>query len=226
MRLQPPGERRVELGRDDGVHVLPWADSDHLSACLKLRHDYFVRQRGWVQADPAAPGLESDHYEPFCRHLAVVEDGQVAAYLRALPYSPEVGFMLDRDFARTLPAADRLTLHHSGSVELSRLVCAASAISFRTGPHPLELILKRLFEISKAEGYWQFTVVVESGWLAPFKRRFGLPFRPLAAPYDFPDGTRTVAATATLDELEAGVRAHDYRKYHWYLSQAEYPTAS
>lgn len=203
--------RRVSCG--DGAPV---------TACYRLRFVTFVENRGWVAKESLPfPKLETDAYDPHSIHLAVFQGGIVTAYLRILPYQPEVGFMLDSDFAPLLREGDRHCLPREGAVELSRLVCRNNYLrSWKSNePHPVELLLKLLYQESKARGFQLFYIVVEEAWLRPFVRRFGLPFRVIGQPYTFPDGTRTVAAVATLEELEAGMKKHSTAKYNWYQSQ-------
>ncbi len=205
-RLQ---ERRGALLCDDPVL---------LEECFRLRYGYFVQERGWVPEDIAVPGLERDGYDEHCLHLGVWDDHGVAAYLRVLPFEPLVGFMLDRELSCVLSHEEREALPREGAVELSRLVVRPDVASGRDdgGVHPVEEVFKALYRASKERGFSRFYVVVEQGWLRPFAHRFGVPFRVLGTPHVFPDGTKTVAGVATLEEFEAGVRRHSQTKYAWY----------
>jgi len=196
-------------------------DDVELEACLRLRYAYFVNQRAWVCADQTKPGVECDHYDAHALHLSVWDDEGVAAYLRALPYDPVVGFMLDRELACSLGDGEHPQLLRHGAVELSRLVVRPNVVAkrMREQPHPVERLLKRLYHLSKEREFARFYVVVEHGWLLPFARCFGLPFRAIGLPHVFPDGTKTVAAVATLDELEAGMRRHSASKHEWYQEE-------
>lgn len=196
--------------------VLLSDDAVSLEACFRLRYAYFVERRAWVPENVEVPGIEQDGYDERCLHLGVWDEQGVAAYLRVLPFDPQVGFMLDRELSCLLRDEERQALPRERAVELSRLVVRPDVICCRADPHPMELLLKALYRESKERGYKRFYIVVEQGWLRPFGRRFGLPFRVLGTPHVFPDGTRTVAATATLEELEAGMRSHSASKYDWY----------
>ena len=187
-----------------------------MQACWRLRHEYFVRQRGWVTPDSARPGLEVDAYDGHCHHLAVFEGGRPLAYLRVLPWRPHVGFMLEREFAALLPEKYLQVLPREGAVELSRLVCCSGLRAAKDAPHPLELLLKELYHLALEQGIGRFYVVVEEAWLKPFARRFGLAFTPLGPARTMPDGTCTVAAVATLAELQAGILRRWPDKYEWY----------
>lgn len=201
------------------VHSFPTSsESEELKACFRLRYCYFVEQRGWVKENLETPGLERDGYDDHALHIGVWDEQGVAAYLRALPFNPQVGFMLDRELSCLLSDEQRQDLSREGAVELSRLVVRPDVLSCRpcAGPHAVELLLRRLYHQAKGHGFGRFYIVVEEGWLAPFARRFGLPFQAVGAPRVFPDGTKTVAATATLADLEAGMLRHSAAKYAWY----------
>lgn len=193
-------------------------DDAEMEACLRLRYRYFVEQRAWVKADEMRPGLEQDDYDAHALHLSVWDEDGVAAYLRALPHDPQVGFMLDHELSCLLNEGGRHNLKREGAVELSRLVMRPDVALKMSGkqPHPIEMLLKRLYRLSKERGFTSFYIVVEQGWLLPFARRFGLPFQLIGTPHVFPNGTKTVAAMATLEELEAGMRRHSAKKYAWY----------
>lgn len=193
-------------------------DDAELEACLRLRYRYFVEQRAWVKANEMRPGVESDGYDAHALHLSVWDEDGVASYLRALPHNPQVGFMLDHELSCLLTEGERHKLPREGAVELSRLVMRPDVALKMSGkqPHPVEMLLKRLYRLSKERDFSCFYIVVEQRWLVPFARRFGLPFQLIGTPHVFPDGTKTVAAMATLEELEAGMRHHSTQKYVWY----------
>ncbi len=198
--------------------VISLAD-DEVQDCFRLRYHYFVHQRAWVAANAEWPGIERDSYDEHALHLGVWDEKGVAAYLRVLPFDPGVGFMLDQELACVLTEEERRGLPREESVELSRLVVRPDILARHpclAKAHPVELLLKRLYQVSKERGFTRFYIVVEEEWLRPFARRFGLPFSVIGTPHVFPDGTKTVAATATLDELEAGMRGHSAAKYEWY----------
>lgn len=191
-------------------------DDAELEACFRLRYGYFVEKRRWVGANPQEPGVERDAYDEHCLHLAAWDEHGIAAYLRVLPFDPRVGFMLDRELSCLLSHEEREALPRERAVELSRLVVRPDVICCKADLNPTELLLKALYRESKERGFRRFYIVVEQGWLRPFARRFGLPFQMIGLPHVFPDGTKTVAATATLEELEAGMRYHSASKYDWY----------
>lgn len=202
-----------------------------MKACFALRHAYFVQERGWVSANHETPGLEIDHYDPHVVHLGVWQGESLRAYLRLLPFDPRIGFMLDHELSALLSPQERDSLPRENAVEISRLVCQVSQSdqdgqgSPRPGdPRLMELLFKQLYQVSLERGFTRFYIVVEVGWLRLFARRFGVPFQIIGAPYRFPDGTRTVAATATLEELEAGMRRHSEAKYRWYCQAGENQT--
>ncbi len=192
--------------------------------CARLRHAYFVQCRQWVPESCVHSGLEQDGYDAHALHLGIWDEEGVAAYLRVLPFEPRVGFMLDRELSCVLTEEERYSLPREGSVELSRLVVRSDVLAHRyrgAKSYPVELLLKRLYQVSKERGFTRFYIVVEAGWLRPFARRFGLPFSIIGTPHTFPDGTKTVAAMATLEELEVGMRRHSAAKYAWYQQQEE-----
>jgi N-acyl-L-homoserine lactone synthetase len=194
-------------------------DGAPITACYRLRFSSFVEQRGWVaQEQLPFPTIETDVYDAHCLHLAVLCGGTATAYLRVLPHQPEIGFMLDSDFAPLLSEEELSYLPREGAVELSRLVCRSDYLrSWKSEePHPVELLFKLMYQESKARGFRLFYIVVEETWLRPMARRFGVRFRVLGQPYTFPDGTRTVAAVATLEELEEGMKQHSTAKFEWY----------
>jgi N-acyl-L-homoserine lactone synthetase len=202
------------------VGCVGYTDMAHMDAIRRLRHAYFVEERGWAAPDPTAPGRESDAYDPHCFHLAVFEqeDGapRIATYLRALPWREGTGFMLQREFSPLLPANHQLVT--SNSVELSRLVVAPriKAQGASATRHVVELLLRLLYRLSIEQGWDAYYVVVEEAWLTAFVRRYRLPFEALGEPFTFPDGTRTVAAVAHRKEMEEAVRRSDPAKFAWY----------
>lgn len=210
--------REVEAILEEGRHVglnarrALGGEGSLLTSCFRLRHRTFVEERRWVDGG-ALPhlGLETDAYDPHALHFATVDGDEVAAYLRVLPYQPVIGFMLHREFAPLCP--DGLPPLGPGDAEVSRLAVAAANAH---GPHPVELLLRELYREAPRLGLSRFFIVVECGWLRAFRRRFGLPFREIGSPHVFADGTRAVAAVATLEEMEEGMRRHDPAKYDWY----------
>ena len=135
-----------------------------LMLCWRLRYRYFVEQRGWVAPDPCHPQLEYDGYDPFAWHLAVFEAEEIVAYLRVLPWRPEVGFMLETEFSSLLSPSTGRALPRIGAVELSRLVCCpqTAAKGEQGSPHALELLLKLLYHLALSTGYrGSFHIVVE-----------------------------------------------------------------
>jgi N-acyl-L-homoserine lactone synthetase len=196
----------------------PLINEAELKACFRLRHDYFVRQRGWVAKEKCQNEEETDVYDPHAFHLSVSENEAVTAYLRVLPFDPTVGFMLDHELSDVLCAEARIALPRDKAVELSRLVCRErnNFQEPQNGRHPMEHLFKQFYHLSLRQGFNRFYIVVETSWLRLFARRFGLSFRVLGQPHTFPDGTQTVAAVATLEELEAGIRNHNPAKFQWY----------
>lgn len=174
-----------------------------LSQCFRLRYDYFVRQRAWVAMESAS-GEERDSYDDRALHLAVLSGEDVMAYLRLLPHDPLAGFMLDHDFAALLSEREREELPRAGAIEISRLVCRSGKVA-GDEIHPLQLLLRLLHQFSCDNAFERCYIVVEQSWLRPFVRRFGVPFEIVGRPYTFAGGTCTVAATATLAELEAAI---------------------
>lgn len=193
------------------------ANPHEVNSFQRLRYDYFVQQRKWVCEDLAHPERERDCYDSHAEHLAVFEDDQVVAYLRALEWRSECGFMLEREFQCLLPPDFALHLSHCGAVELSRLVIAPQTrLSLREGRNVAELLFKLLYKLSLQRGWQHLYIVVEAAWLPLFQRRFGFPFHPLGPLHVFPDGTRTVAAYANIAELETVLAKYDPDKLAWY----------
>lgn len=199
------------------ARLIPAQPNDALNACFRLRYRYFVQERGWVTAEMCQGEVERDRYDDYALHLAVFDGREVLAYVRVLPHRPELGFMLDSEFSPLLDEEERRALPRDRAAELSRLVCQGNLPRRNaTESHPLELLLKLLYRVCVEYGFQQFYIVVEDAWLKPFARRFGLPFRILGQPQVFPDSTQTVAATATLAELQESMKQHSLQKYDWY----------
>jgi N-acyl-L-homoserine lactone synthetase len=195
------------------------ADLNEASAFQRLRYDYFVGQKRWVCPDPQSPQREIDRYDPFAHHLAVFDGERMVAYLRALPWQQECGFMLDNEFRCLLPDEEEHLVIRQGAAELSRLVIApeyGNGSVYREGPHVIEVLLKLLYHVSLDQRMEHFYVVVEESWLRPFARRFNMRFAPLGETHTFADGTRTMAAHSSLAQLEAAVRQESVEKLRWY----------
>ena len=204
-------------------------DDTEMEACWRLRHRVFVQQRAWVPDNPAWPGLEVDAYDPHAWHLAAFDGQEIAAYLRALPWRPGIGFMLEREFSGLLAPSACAALPRAGAVELSRLACSGTGMGQsgfgRAGDlHPLEVLLKLLYRLALAEKIEHFHIVVEASWLRPFTRRFALPFSPLGEARTLAGGTRTVAATAKLCDLRGAMLLRRPDKHLWYRDGEEAPT--
>lgn len=184
--------------------------------CHRLRHDFYATYKGWVR--PERSGQEIDHYDSACHHLAVFEDGAVVAYMRALPWTANMGFMLEHDFRQvvTQTALDRLI--RNNSFEISRLVVAPGL-----QPHEVlqvtEVLFKSLYLFCKAQDVDHLYAVLEAGWLRRFRYCFHLPFQALGPTHRFPDGTKTVAAYASLTELEESLAIMLPAKLAWYRSE-------
>lgn len=191
--------------------------ADEVCGYQRLRYESFVLHKGWVKADPAQPGLETDHYDPYCYHLGVFQGPHLVAYLRALPWEADPGFMLEHEFRDLLTAEAALDLAHAGNVELSRLVVAPPAGS---GPREslvvAELLFKLLYQLGKRQDWEAYYIVLEEAWLRILNRRFELPFAPLGVPHIYPNGTKTLAAHARCDALEESIKQTSPVKYRWY----------
>jgi N-acyl-L-homoserine lactone synthetase len=195
-------------------------DPDGRMACEALRYEFFVKARRWVAEDPGSPGRERDSYDDFSYHLGVFQGSEIAAYLRVLPWLPEVGFMLEREFRPLVGGDDMADLRRPGSVEVSRLAVRKGEPLLQPGERSaVELLLKLLYRLSLVEGYRHFYVTVEKGWLRVFRRAFPFPFVRLGQPYVFPDGTETVAAYADLEDMEKAVREEAPDRFYWYRSK-------
>lgn len=100
-------------------------NTSEYAACLRLRHTYFVSTRGWVSCNGTIQ--ETDHYDPYCQHLAVFHNTHILAYLRLLPWQEHTGFMLEHDFSCLLTSHEQKSIIHKHSAELSRLVITPDA---------------------------------------------------------------------------------------------------
>lgn len=125
---KPESKKRIVVKENTYLaKVVDPLNTAEYDACLRLRHNYFVQHRGWVTCNGL--GEETDHYDPFCQHLAVFQNDHILAYLRLLPWQPHTGFMLEHGFACLLTEEERSSLIHDHSAELSRLVIAPEAHS-------------------------------------------------------------------------------------------------
>ncbi|MBV9468394.1 MAG: GNAT family N-acetyltransferase, partial [Abitibacteriaceae bacterium] len=106
------------------AHVINGTDEKEVRRYQALRYESFVVRKGWVTADPNHPGCEMDRYDPYCHHLGVFLGSHLSAYLRALPWQPHLGFMLEHEFRDLLPETAASGLSQEGVVEISRLVIA------------------------------------------------------------------------------------------------------
>lgn len=218
-----PSENGDHQTNQQRTRLLLPTQREDLKACFALRFRYFAQERGWIPPEKCPDGEETDRYDDHALHLAVFGGDEITAYLRVLPYESDIGFMLDHELSAILSPQEREALPRENAVELSRLVCCPKD-SFEVGrgnERPIELLFRRLYQVSLERGFTRFYIVVEAGWLGPFARRFGLPFQIIGQSYRFPDGTRTVAATATIEELEAGLRRHSEAKFLWCCVKGE-----
>ena len=190
---------------------------DAVSLYRRLRYEYFVVQKQWVKSDlpVLGEGHESDKYDPLAHHFGVFEGGNLLGYLRALSWSEEHGFMLEHDFRCLLCDETVTALHRKHSLEISRLVLALG-LSPDSVLRVTELLFKLLYQFSRQNEVEHLYAVVEPAWLRRFQRCFHLPFRAMGVAHRFPDGTRAVAAHASLSDLEESLRTADPLKLLWY----------
>lgn len=189
-------------------------DSVSLCACYRLRYEYFVKNRRWVASTGQSCFTETDRYDEVAHHLAVFSGGEVIAYLRLLPWT-EIGFMLSHEFKCLLPDNTELALPGSG--EISRLVVADELCVSETTA-ALELLFKLFYQFAREQEFRHFFIVSEYSWLRACRHRFGLGFGILGPVRVFPDGTRTVAAYASLHDLERSMQEHSMEKFQWYTA--------
>ncbi len=182
-----------------------------LEAAFRLRYGEFVLKRGWASAHP--DGLERDPYDACALHLAAVDEGGIAAYLRVLPYPAP--FMLDREFACL---AEGASLPRQGACELSRLCVRHDKETGKSplGHHAVEVLLLALYREALGRGLTQFYAVVEPTWLLAFRRRFGLGLEAVGPAHAFPDGCHAVVAGACLGALQQSVSSRDPALRAWY----------
>ncbi len=191
--------------------------ADEASAYETLRNEYFVVRKGWVDADPSHPGRETDRYDSSCHHLGVFQGPHLIAYLRALPWQPIPGFMLEHEFRDLLSEDAAQGLRQKGVVEISRLIVAPPAGSGRKETVALaELLFKLVYGLGTQLGWTAYYIVLEEAWLRVLNHRFHLPFVPMGAPRVYPDGTRTLAAFARCEALEQSMLETSPDKYRWY----------
>lgn len=196
------------------------SEGDVYESYLALRYGYFVLERGWVTSS----GLldrETDRYDAHCHHLGVFKNNQIVACLRVLPGTSTCGLMLDHDFRCLLTDDERANLVRENSVELSRLAIVESRTrqtTFNHNRYVMELLLRLLYRLSLAEKYQHFYIEVETAWLKPFARAYSMPFMPICRPFTFPDGTETIIAHASLQNLKCAVKSQSRAKYQWYHS--------
>ena len=208
----------LSLAQGDFVaRLLNPADEDEVRAYQTLRYEWFVHRKGWVEADPASPGRETDRYDPYCHHLGVFQGGQLVAYLRALPWQAELGLMLEHEFNNLVSEEAGQELAGAGNVEISRLIVSPPAGSGRSETVVMaELLFKLLYCLGKQLGWAAYYIVLEESWLRILNRRFGIAFAPLGELYTYPDGTKTLAAYAHCETLEQSMLATAPGKYRWY----------
>jgi len=139
------------------------------------------------------------------------------AYLRALPWQANPGFMLEHEFRDLISEDAACSLRREGTVELSRLIVAPPAGAGRSESAALaELLFKLVYCLGKRLGWTAYYIVLEEAWLRVLNRRFHLPFVPLGLPHTYPDGTKTLAASAQCDDLEQAMLQTSPNRYQWY----------
>lgn len=193
-----------------------------LEKAFRLRHAFFVDDKGWVSPTPLNSGIEKDRYDEYCHHLAVFQGDTIVAYLRILgrAYSP-YGFMLEHDFSPLLSKKERRELAKEHAAEVSRLVVRQDPdfiLNVFNKRKVVELLFKLFYHVCLREEYRHLYIVVEEGWLAAFNRMFSFGFDPLGKLYVFSDGTRTRAALGDLVDFETRVAENNPAKYLWYKS--------
>ncbi|MBV9468546.1 MAG: GNAT family N-acetyltransferase, partial [Abitibacteriaceae bacterium] len=222
LRLCSRDQNIEEISIADGnllARLITTADGEEMRACQRLRYDYFVCQKRWVEANPTDPGHEADKYDPFAHHLAVFREQEVLAYLRLLIWHPAVGFMLNQEFSCLLLPEQPHTLIRDGAAEISRLVINPTVRTLgsrRAFQHCIELLFKLFYRVALHRHLNDFYIEVEVDWLDTFATHFGLNFIPIGNPCIFPDGTPTIAAHATRRQLECSIGQYSAEKLKWY----------
>lgn len=200
------------------ARLIDVSNSDEVSNSQRLRYGYFCLSRGWAQGDSTTEGHDIDRYDEACHHLGVFQGGELLAYLRALPWHESLGFMLEDDFRCLVPDAQIKGMHRQTGLEISRLVLAPG-LSTDTNLQVTELLFKLLYQFCLEHRFEHLYAVLEAGWIRRFSRCFNLSFSALGKPHRFPDGTRTVAAHASLRELEASLNLIAPEKLRWYQAR-------
>lgn len=208
----------ISDGKAYCVRLIETGDTKASRAYQRLRFEYFVRQRQWIAPEAEHSSLESDCYDSFAHHLGIFQGGVLVAYLRALPWHTEIGFMLEHDFHCLISDEASAALHRKQSWEISRLVLAPS-LPADAVLRVTELLFKLLYQSCRQHKVEHLYAVVEPGWLRRFQRCFHLPFQALGAAQRFPDGTRAVAAYARISDLEHSLLAVNPLKLDWYRDE-------
>jgi N-acyl-L-homoserine lactone synthetase len=198
------------------VRLLNDADSEEVRGYQTLRHEWFVLRKGWVKPDPAHPGCETDGYDPYCCHLGVFDGSHLVAYMRALPWQEHPGLMLQHEFQDLVSPEASKGLAQRGNVEISRLIVAPKGSSRNESAQIAEILFKLLYCLGKRLEWKTYYIVLEEAWLRVLNRRFGIPFAALGEPHTYPDGTRTLAASASCQAMEEAMLARAPDKYQWY----------
>lgn len=199
------------------ARLINFEDNDEVRGYQTLRYEWFVIRKAWVKEDPNHPGCEIDHYDPYCLHLGVFKDMQLVGYLRVLPWQEHLGLMLQHEFQDLISPEAAPQLAQESNVEISRLVVAPLQGSSRAeSAHIAELLFKLLYCLGKRLQWKTYYIVLEEAWLRVLNRRFGIPFAPLGEPYTYPDGTHTLAASASCQAMEEAMLARAPDKYQWY----------
>lgn len=71
------------------IHIVTPANADHyrdeMEQVWRLRHDVFVKEKGWIDLD-RPDGREIDQFDtPYAIHFLAIEAGRVIGYSRLLP---------------------------------------------------------------------------------------------------------------------------------------------
>jgi N-acyl-L-homoserine lactone synthetase len=184
----------------------------------RLRHGFFVQERGWAKA--ASDDIELDVYDSVATHLGVFLKGRLVAYGRGLRGNGPKGMMLDRDFRAALRDDEYSRIIRHRSMEFSRrVVCPSLGAPERLAA--AEHLFQLCFAVAMNAGIEHAYLVQEPAVGRVLERMFGLRFTPLnAKPYQFPDGTTVNVDYASITSIVTGLkRSGRWKNYETFSEQ-------
>lgn len=161
-----------------------------LTEAGKLRHNFFVEQKGWVQNANCKTDIELDTYDPYAVHFGVfTEKNELIGYMRAILGSAACKMMICKDFKICLTEEEFKRIHIKNALELSRRVVSPK-LSAKEALEVVQYLFYEFYVFCLKHKIEHVYLVQEISSRKILRKFYGLEFNSVnEKEYIFPDGT-------------------------------------